>query len=106
MLLHFVSFVPSSSAIMTDNFAHLLPPSWKKHVQLWLEDDIPSFDIGGFVVGGALRVDTAMLLPPPAFILVSRSFVYKETQETAFLLGKSRGLLAGVPFFTGVCLCV
>lgn len=35
------------------DFAHLLPPSWKKHVQLWLEDDIPSYDIGGFVVGGA-----------------------------------------------------
>ncbi|GLE00711.1 hypothetical protein PINS_up009499 [Pythium insidiosum] len=58
------------------NFAHLLPPSWKKHVQLWLEDDIPSYDIGGFVVG--------------------------ETQETAFLLGKSKGVLAGVPFFTEV----
>ncbi|TMW64439.1 hypothetical protein Poli38472_013061 [Pythium oligandrum] len=58
------------------DFAHLLPPSWKKHVQLWLEDDIPSYDIGGFVVG--------------------------ETQETAFLLGKSKGVLAGVPFFTEV----
>lgn len=38
---------------MADNLAHLLPPSWKKHVQLWLEDDIPSYDIGGFVVGGS-----------------------------------------------------
>jgi hypothetical protein len=38
---------------MADDLTHLLPPSWKKHVQLWLEDDIPSYDIGGFVVGGA-----------------------------------------------------
>ncbi|KAE9338937.1 Nicotinate-nucleotide pyrophosphorylase carboxylating [Phytophthora rubi] len=58
------------------NFAHLLPPSWTKHVQLWLEDDIPSFDVGGFVVG--------------------------EAEETALLLGKSEGVLAGVPFFTEV----
>ncbi|KAG7377161.1 hypothetical protein PHYPSEUDO_012069 [Phytophthora pseudosyringae] len=61
---------------MADNFAHLLPPSWTKHVQLWLEDDIPSFDVGGFVVG--------------------------EAEETALLLGKSEGVLAGVPFFTEV----
>jgi hypothetical protein len=42
-------------AAANTNFAHLLPPSWTKHVQLWLEDDIPSFDVGGFVVGGASR---------------------------------------------------
>jgi nicotinate-nucleotide pyrophosphorylase (carboxylating) len=35
------------------DLAHLLPQTWKKHVALWLEDDIPSYDIGGFVVGGA-----------------------------------------------------
>lgn len=47
---------PSSALFLVStmaNFAHLLPPTWKKHVQLWLEDDIPSYDIGGFVVGGA-----------------------------------------------------
>lgn len=48
----------------TVDFAHLLPPSWKKHVQLWLEDDIPSFDIGGFVVGGKSRACS-----PPLFSL-------------------------------------
>ncbi|CAI5717860.1 unnamed protein product [Hyaloperonospora brassicae] len=58
------------------NFAHLLPPSWATHVQQWLEDDVPSFDVGGFVVG--------------------------ETEETALLLGKSAGVLAGAPFFTEV----
>lgn len=42
-----------AAASSNDDLAHLLPPSWKKHVQLWLEDDIPSYDIGGFVVGGA-----------------------------------------------------
>ncbi|KAG7398924.1 hypothetical protein PHYBOEH_010142 [Phytophthora boehmeriae] len=54
----------------------LLPPSWTKHVQLWLEEDIPSFDVGGFVVG--------------------------DSPETALLLGKSAGILAGVPFFSQV----
>ncbi|RLN46142.1 hypothetical protein BBJ29_001923 [Phytophthora kernoviae] len=58
------------------DYSHLLPPSWTKHVQLWLEEDIPSFDVGGFVVG--------------------------ESPETALLLGKSAGILAGVPFFTQV----
>ncbi|KAF0706758.1 hypothetical protein AaE_013965 [Aphanomyces astaci] len=58
------------------DFAHLLPPTWKKNVQLWLEDDIPSYDVGGFVVG--------------------------ESDQVAFLLGKSHGVLAGVPFFTAV----
>ncbi|KAF4324372.1 hypothetical protein BBO99_00003244 [Phytophthora kernoviae] len=41
-----------------------------------MEEDIPSFDVGGFVVG--------------------------ESPETALLLGKSAGILAGVPFFTQV----
>ena len=31
--------------------AHLLPPSYKRMVAEWLEEDCPSFDIGGFVVG-------------------------------------------------------
>ncbi|KAL7679196.1 putative nicotinate-nucleotide pyrophosphorylase, aldolase-type TIM barrel [Plasmopara halstedii] len=69
------TFGKNSMAEMS-NFAHLLPPTWTKHVQLWLEDDIPSFDVGGFVVG--------------------------ETEETALLIGKSEGVLAGVPFFTEV----
>ncbi|KJE92291.1 nicotinate-nucleotide pyrophosphorylase [Capsaspora owczarzaki ATCC 30864] len=60
---------------MTD-FAHLLPPSWKTTVTQWLDEDIPSFDYGGFVVG--------------------------EKEETAELLGKSPGVLAGVPFFEEV----
>ncbi|KAF2862141.1 nicotinate-nucleotide diphosphorylase [Piedraia hortae CBS 480.64] len=54
------------------NPAHLLPPSWAKVVQAWLEEDTPSFDYGGFVVG--------------------------EGPAEAHLLAKSRGILAGVPF--------
>lgn len=55
------------------NPAHLLPPSWKKTIGLWLEEDTPSFDYGGFVVG--------------------------ESPAEARLLAKSPGILAGVPFF-------
>ena len=58
------------------NPAHLLPPSWRKQVGLWLEEDTPSFDYGGFVVGA-------------------------EPAE-ARLLAKSPGVLAGVPFFDEV----
>lgn len=61
-----------------DNFAHLLPPSWKTQVTAWLQEDTPSFDYGGFVVG--------------------------EEPREAFLLGKGKetAVLAGAPFFTEV----
>lgn len=61
-----------------DHFEHLLPPSWKPQVTAWLQEDTPSFDYGGFVVG--------------------------EAQREAFLLGKGTqpAVLAGRPFFTEV----
>lgn len=58
------------------NPAHLLPPSWKKTISLWLEEDTPSFDYGGFVVG--------------------------DGSAEARLLAKSAGIVAGVPFFDEV----
>ncbi len=33
--------------------SHLLPQSYKRMVASWLEEDTPSFDYGGFVVGEA-----------------------------------------------------
>jgi nicotinate-nucleotide pyrophosphorylase (carboxylating) len=56
------------------SYAHLLPPSWKTQVTVWLQEDTPSFDYGGFVVG--------------------------DVERTAYLLGKGKGpaVLAGVPF--------
>lgn len=45
-------------------------------VSVWLEEDCPSFDYGGFVVG--------------------------ESTAEAKLLGKSPGMVAGVPFFDEV----
>jgi len=55
-------------------YSHLLPPTWKTQIASWLEEDTPSFDYGGFVVG--------------------------EAPRDAFLLGKGskRAILAGVPF--------
>ncbi|KAH8984483.1 Quinolinate phosphoribosyl transferase [Lactarius hatsudake] len=37
------------------NYLHLLPPSWKSQVFLWLTEDTPSFDYSGFVIGEDLR---------------------------------------------------
>lgn len=34
--------------------AHLLPQTYKRQVAAWLEEDTPSFDYGGFVVGEEL----------------------------------------------------
>ena len=56
--------------------AHLLPQTYKRMVSEWLEEDCPSFDYGGFVVG--------------------------EAVTEARLLGKSAGMIAGVPFFNEV----
>eukprot|EP00057_Strongylocentrotus_purpuratus_P005561 XP_003731254.1 PREDICTED: nicotinate-nucleotide pyrophosphorylase [carboxylating]-like [Strongylocentrotus purpuratus] len=56
---------------------HLLSPtSISNLVKSWLQEDIPSLDYGGIVVG--------------------------EKDETAVLLCKSPGVLAGVPFFNAV----
>lgn len=41
-------------ALAHGNPAHLLPPSYKRMVAEWLEEDTPSFDYGGFVVGDDL----------------------------------------------------
>ena len=58
------------------NIAHLLPENYKRSVSAWLEEDCPSFDYAGFVVG--------------------------EVLAEAKLLGKSPGMVAGIPFFDEV----
>lgn len=54
----------------------LLPSDVNAHIKAWLKEDVPSFDYGGYVVG--------------------------DTPNTARLLGKSKGILAGRPFFQAV----
>jgi nicotinate-nucleotide pyrophosphorylase (carboxylating) len=61
---------------MSPNYSHLLPTNWKNLVKTWLDEDTPSFDYGGFVVG--------------------------DEPQTAHLYCKSPGVLAGVPFFDEV----
>ncbi|RAL06892.1 nicotinate-nucleotide diphosphorylase (carboxylating) [Aspergillus homomorphus CBS 101889] len=58
------------------DLSHLLPGNYKRQITAWLEEDCPSFDYGGFVVG--------------------------DSEGEARLLGKSRGIIAGVPFFNEV----
>lgn len=65
-----------SSGKSISNFSHLLPPTYRESIKTWLNDDCPTTDIGGFVVGDKL--------------------------ETAHLLMKSSGVLAGVPFAQAV----
>ncbi|GAC75703.1 quinolinate phosphoribosyl transferase [Moesziomyces antarcticus T-34] len=66
----------TSTAKPAGVYAHLLPPSWKGKIAEWLQEDCPSFDWGGFVVG--------------------------EDTKRATLFCKSEGCLAGVPFFDEV----
>ncbi|KAF9057981.1 Quinolinate phosphoribosyl transferase [Panaeolus papilionaceus] len=62
----------------SNSYEHLLPPSWKHQIAAWLEEDTPSFDYGGYVVG--------------------------EVEREAFLLGKGKepAVLAGSPFVTEI----
>lgn len=60
----------------TSSFNHLLPPNFKEDIHQWIKDDCPNIDIGGYVVG--------------------------EKVETAYLLCKSSGVLAGVPYAQAV----
>lgn len=55
--------------------AHMLPPLGQL-VRDWIKEDIPSFDVGGAVVG--------------------------EAPTTAFLFCKAKGVLAGCPFFDAI----
>ncbi|CAG8446694.1 2877_t:CDS:2 [Ambispora leptoticha] len=58
------------------SFEHLLSPNFQDTIKAWLKEDIPSFDYGGYVVG--------------------------DDVKSASLLGKTPGVLAGVPFFNEV----
>lgn len=63
--------------IYNPNLAHVLHPVTLQHMaREWLKEDTPNFDYGGFVVG--------------------------EKEETALLLMKGEGVLAGIPFFNSV----
>jgi nicotinate-nucleotide pyrophosphorylase (carboxylating) len=58
------------------NFETLLPQNLKSVIEGWLHDDMPSFDVGGLVVGNEVK--------------------------KAQLLMKSSGVFAGKPFFQQV----
>ena len=55
------------------NYENLIPSNFDLLIREWLKQDLPSFDIGGYVVG--------------------------NKSSKAVLLGKSNGILAGKPFF-------
>ncbi|CDH51271.1 nicotinate-nucleotide pyrophosphorylase [Lichtheimia corymbifera JMRC:FSU:9682] len=57
-------------------FTHLLATNYKKLIAQYLEEDVPSFDYGGYVVG--------------------------EDEKVAILYCKAEGVLAGVPLFNEV----
>ncbi|KAF7731931.1 hypothetical protein EC973_007762 [Apophysomyces ossiformis] len=56
--------------------AHLLATNYKQLIADYLQEDVPSFDYGGYVVG--------------------------EAEKVAILYCKAEGVLAGVPFFNEV----
>lgn len=71
--------------------AHLLPPTYKRYVSEWLEEDTPSFDYGGFVVGEAMSEAK----------LLGKSEV-SGFESDAICANTLQGIVAGVPFFDEV----
>jgi nicotinate-nucleotide pyrophosphorylase (carboxylating) len=58
------------------DYSHLLATNYKSIIAQYLEEDVPSFDYGGYVVG--------------------------DEDKVATLYCKAEGVLAGVPFFDEV----
>lgn len=64
---------------MTFNFGsvnHLLPPSYKRMISAWLEEDCPSFDHGGFVVGEEVKEARLLGKSPVGLCNSSNIFLY------------------------------
>lgn len=57
----------------TKDYALLLPPSWERKIDEWLDEDIPSFDYGGFVVGN--KLDNATLWCKESGVFAGKPFV-------------------------------
>lgn len=75
--------------------SHLLPPTYKRMISAWLEEDCPSFDYGGFVVGEEIKearllgkspVGLTFLLFPLLLQEVSSSGIYHSSLCRSFSL--------------------
>lgn len=55
--------------------AHLLPINYKRIVTQWLEEDTPSFDYGGFVVGDG---EAEARLLGKSKVSASSCYIYSE----------------------------
>ena len=77
-------------------FEDLLPPTYKETIISWIKEDIPSFDYGGFVVGG---ISFSFCL-----IFLCLSFCFIDELHEATLFAKSPGIVSGIPFFTSISL--
>lgn len=77
---------------------HLLPTSYKRLISEWLEEDCPSFDYGGFVVGES--EGEAKLLGKSEVRLPS--FFFSLYRNGVVANWRDQGIIAGVPFFDEV----
>ena len=62
------------------SFSHLIPPTFRETAISWLQEDVASFDISGFVVG--------------------------SKKELAYILFKANGVFSGMPFVEGVAVVI
>lgn len=72
---------------------HLLPGNYKRLISEWLEEDCPSLDYGGFVVGES--EGEARLLGKSNVSLIKARSCRQHADH-------AQGIVAGVPFFDEV----
>lgn len=60
---------------LTD-YSCLLTDNWEKKIDQWLDEDVPSFDFGGFIVGNEIKI--AALWAKQECTLSGSPFFYKN----------------------------
>jgi len=76
-----VTEIPKQGALAHGKVSHLIPPAaLSRLATAWLEEDTPSFDYGGFVVGDGLA--EARLLGKAKVRRFASCFMAAATKET------------------------
>ena len=76
------------------DFSNVLPHNWTSLVTTWLDEDIPSFDVGGFTVGN--RTGEANLLAKSPGVLTGLPFAKEIFRQLGCTVTVTEGLSEGM----------
>lgn len=81
------------------DYSTLLPPHLDRTIQQWLEDDIPSFDVGGLVVGSKIQSAQLFLKSAPC-IFAGKPFFERTFALLGCTVQWKENLLEGMKFLS------